>query len=104
MPHRYRAALRRQVIESYAVLLADDLAEGVLAEGEAIPNAAAKAEDGPVEPSSAGARSYLQFWRRGWDSNPRGGLTPPTRFPVALLKPLGHLSGTPSLEAELGAA
>ena len=30
--------------------------------------------------------------RRGWDSNPRGGLTPPTRFPVALLKPLGHLS------------
>ena len=33
--------------------------------------------------------------RRGWDSNPRGGLTPPTRFPVALLKPLGHLSGFP---------
>jgi hypothetical protein len=31
--------------------------------------------------------------RRGWDSNPRGRLTPPTRFPVALLKPLGHLSG-----------
>ena len=34
--------------------------------------------------------------RRGWDSNPRGGLTPPTRFPVALLKPLGHLSGSSS--------
>jgi hypothetical protein len=30
--------------------------------------------------------------RRGWDSNPRGG-NPPTRFPSALLKPLGHLSG-----------
>src|SRR3954465_9068698 len=30
--------------------------------------------------------------RRGRDSNPRGRSTPPTRFPVALLKPLGHLS------------
>ena len=30
--------------------------------------------------------------RRGRDSNPRGRLSPPTRFPVALLKPLGHLS------------
>ena len=25
--------------------------------------------------------------RRGWDSNPRDGFTPPTRFPVALLRP-----------------
>src|SRR5919199_5909154 len=25
--------------------------------------------------------------RRGWDSNPRDGSTPPTRFPVALLRP-----------------
>src|SRR5215212_9518047 len=25
--------------------------------------------------------------RRGWDSNPRDGLTPPTRFPIALLRP-----------------
>jgi hypothetical protein len=31
--------------------------------------------------------------RRGRDSNPRGSYKPPTRFPVALLKPLGHLSG-----------
>ena len=30
------------------------------------------------------------------DSNPRDGSTPPTRFPIALLKPLGHLSGCPS--------
>src|SRR3954451_11388194 len=30
--------------------------------------------------------------RRGRDSNPRGRSSPPTRFPVALLKPLGHLS------------
>ena len=56
-------------------------------------------------PARAGARrsssprrgrqlgASTDFQRRGWDSNPRGGLTPPTRFPVALLKPLGHLSG-----------
>src|SRR5215204_5303762 len=25
--------------------------------------------------------------RRGWDSNPRDGLTPPTRLPIALLRP-----------------
>src|SRR5215213_6442071 len=25
--------------------------------------------------------------RRGWDSNPRDGFKPPTRFPVALLRP-----------------
>ena len=31
-------------------------------------------------------------WRRGRDSNPRGRLTPPTRFPVASLSQLGHLS------------
>ncbi len=30
--------------------------------------------------------------RSGRDSNPRDGLTPPTRFPVALLQPLGHHS------------
>src|SRR6187200_835194 len=42
--------------------------------------------------------------RRGWDSNPRGGLTPPTRFPIALLKPLGHLSGFPQGIGALAAA
>src|SRR5659263_131707 len=26
-------------------------------------------------------------WRRGRDSNPRGGYKPPTRFPVAFLRP-----------------
>ena len=33
-------------------------------------------------------------WRRGRDSNPRYSY-PYTRFPSVLLKPLGHLSGTP---------
>ena len=31
-------------------------------------------------------------WRRERDSNPRGGVCPPTRFPIVLLRPLGHLS------------
>jgi hypothetical protein len=30
--------------------------------------------------------------REGFEPS-RQGITPPTRFPVALLKPLGHLSG-----------
>ena len=33
----------------------------------------------------------LRIKRRGWDSNPRYGC-PHTRFPVAFLQPLGHLS------------
>ena len=36
-------------------------------------------------------------WRREWDSNPRYSF-PHTRFPSVRLKPLGHLSGRPSLE------
>ena len=49
-----------ELTEPYAVLLAADLAEGVLAEVEAIRNAASKAEDGPVEPSSDATRSYFE--------------------------------------------
>jgi hypothetical protein len=30
---------------------------------------------------------YIKSWRRGRDSNPRGGYKPPTRFPVAFLRP-----------------
>lgn len=41
--------------------------------------------------------SETRFWRREWDSNPRYGF-PHTRFPSVRLKPLGHLSGAPSLE------
>src|ERR1700732_3931565 len=40
-------------------------------------------------------------WRREWDSNPRYGF-PHTRFPSVRLKPLGHLSGGPSLEGAGG--
>ena len=34
------------------------------------------------------------YWRRGWDSNPRGGF-PPTPLAGERLRPLGHLSKAP---------
>ena len=37
------------------------------------------------------ARQWQKIWRRGRDSNPREALTP-TRFPVAPIRPLWHLS------------
>ncbi len=36
-------------------------------------------------------KTQKEFWRRGWDLNPRLSF-PNTRFPSVLLKPLGHLS------------
>ena len=42
-------------------------------------------------PRGAG-RFHPECERSGRDSNPRDELTPPTRFPVALLQPLGHHS------------
>ena len=40
----------------------------------------------------ARAHGSLVVQRSGRDSNPRDELTPPTRFPVVLLQPLGHHS------------
>ncbi len=34
----------------------------------------------------------LPNWRSGWDSNPRPVYSTSTRFPIALLRPLGHHS------------
>ncbi len=36
-----------------------------------------------------------KIWRREWDLNPRWSFEPHTRFPVVLLRPLGHLSSAP---------
>ena len=41
----------------------------------------------PAVPRGPVRRPERGCWRRGWDSNPRGRSSPPTRFPVALLKP-----------------
>ncbi len=36
--------------------------------------------------------THIVKWRREWDLNPRDGSSPPRRFRVARLRPLGHLS------------
>ena len=40
-------------------------------------------------------------WRRGWDSNPRDGSTPPTPLAGERLRPLGHLSVGPGYRNSL---
>ena len=58
-------------------------------------NDAAFREQMRQDPEGAAEREGYQFdaedkqskKRRGWDSNPRDDLTPPTRFPIALLRP-----------------
>src|ERR1700759_4222072 len=47
---------------------------------------------GAQEPLSASSLSGPTIQRRGGDSNPRTRLTPVTRFPVAPVQPLRHLS------------
>jgi hypothetical protein len=49
-------------------------------------------EPTPTPFFGAGVRIRTK-WRRGGDSNPRTRLTPVTRFPVAPVQPLRHLSG-----------
>ncbi len=50
-----------ELTEPYAVLLADDLVEGVLAEAEAIRTASETREDGHKEPSSAGCSYFVKL-------------------------------------------
>src|SRR3954465_10791155 len=63
---------------------------------ETVPFNRSGTPPGLVTPAGFYGPTPRRTERRGWDSNPRGGLTPPTRFPIALLKPLGHLSGHPT--------
>ena len=42
----------------------------------------------------AGDKHRLFVWRRGRDSNPRGGLLPPTGLANQPLQPLGYLSSS----------
>ena len=46
--------------------------------------------------------SVFIIWRREWDLNPRDGSSPPRRFRVARLRPLGHPStlSFPSAEGQ----
>src|SRR5690606_4961709 len=43
---------------------------------------------------------FLEGWRRGWDSNPRGP-SEPTPLAGERLRPLGHLSGEASIKENL---
>jgi site-specific DNA recombinase len=63
-----------ELTEPYAVLLADDLAEGVLAEAETIRDRAAQAEDGPEGPSSVAGCSYFANLAEGVGFEPTSAL------------------------------
>jgi site-specific DNA recombinase len=82
-----------ELTEPYAVLLADDLVDGVLAEAEAIVNASNSSEDGPEGPSSAGC-SYFVKLAEGEGFEPSRPVTRPNGFQDRRVQPLRHPSGT----------
>jgi site-specific DNA recombinase len=83
-----------ELTEPYAVLLADDLVPGVLAEAEAIA-ASESSKDDPEGPSSADVSYFVKMAEReGFE--PSRELAPPTRLAGECLQPLGHLSGHPT--------
>jgi site-specific DNA recombinase len=83
-----------ELTDPYAVLLVDDLAEGVMAEAEAIRDRAAQAEGGPEGPPSVAGCSYFADLAEREGFEPSRELAPPTRLAGECLQPLGHLSGT----------
>jgi site-specific DNA recombinase len=81
----------------YALLLADDLVPGVLAEVEAITAAAAhNGEDGPGEPSSLAARSYFDQMAEGEGFEPSSDQSGLKRFS----RPFAASSGFQQSRAE----
>jgi site-specific DNA recombinase len=84
-----------ELTEPYAVLLAEDLAENVLAEAEAIKARAAKrapeSQGGSPKPFAAGCSYFVKMAERG-GFEPPNEVSPVTRFPVAPVQPLRHLS------------
>jgi hypothetical protein len=80
----------------YAVLLADDLAEGVLAEAEAIKARAAKrapkSQSGSPKPFASGVSSYFELMAERAGFEPAMEFDPHTRLAGECLQPLGHLS------------
>ena len=85
-----------ELTEPYAVLLADDLAESVQAEAEAIQAQAAKrapeSRSGSPKPFAfATCANFIKLAEReGFE--PSNEVSPVTRFPVAPVQPLRHLS------------
>jgi site-specific DNA recombinase len=86
-----------ELTEPYAVLLADGLAESIQAEAEAIAAQAAKRapESRSGSPKPFAVSSCANFVklaeREGFE--PSNEVSPVTRFPVAPVQPLRHLSG-----------
>jgi site-specific DNA recombinase len=80
-----------ELTEPYATLLASDLVPSLTQEVERIL-AARQTEDGSQEPSStAGCSSFVKLAEReGFE--PSNEVSPVTRFPVAPVQPLRHLS------------
>ena len=66
--------------------LADTMDEAL---GQRVAAKGPSVASGPLRLLKNTTTFYLQTEekRRGWDSNPRDDLTPPTRFPIALLRP-----------------
>jgi site-specific DNA recombinase len=80
---------RSELTKPYVELLADDLVEDVLNEVELIR--ATNSEDGSEGPSSAWCSNFVKMAEReGFE--PSNEVTPVTRFPVAPVQPLRHLS------------
>jgi site-specific DNA recombinase len=78
--------------EPYAVLLAEDFAAATLKEIKQLKERPDNAEDGPIEPSSGDLSSnfFKLAEREGFE--PSNEVSPVTRFPVAPVQPLRHLS------------
>ena len=85
-----------ELTEPYAVLLEDELPENVMAEVEAITAQAAKrapeSQSGTPKPFASGVSSYFDVMAERGGFEPPNEVSPVTRFPVAPVQPLRHLS------------
>ena len=96
---------RAELTEPYALLLADNLAEDVLAEAETIKARATKrapeSQTDSPEPFATGCSYFVKMAEReGFE--PSNEVSPVTRFPVAPVQPLRHLSGCASADRATG--
>ena len=79
-----------ELTEAYVALLADGLVEGVMNEVEMIRNAGSGSLE-PLPDDSAGV-SYFELLAEREGFEPSDEVSPVTRFPVAPVQPLRHLS------------
>jgi hypothetical protein len=82
-----------ELTEPYQELLAEDLVASITNEVGLIQRAAAQTESGPSEPLSGAACSIFVKMAEREGFEPSNEVSPVTRFPVAPVQPLRHLSG-----------